>query len=156
MSISLVGAHPDDLARQSPHATRPATFFLDHQVLVTDGLTHAMQWARFAEWLQEKRRQAGEPELSEEELASRMGRSAVLYIRNGCLELPLARNDRDLLLEADSLLQADFPKHRIRFLGVSDQEFIEAIRRRGELWRITPPPTSREAITKFIEQRRNA
>lgn len=152
----LVGPHPDELAGQNPDLTRPATFFLDHQVLVTEGVTHAMQWERFADRLQTRRRQAGEPELRPEELHRLMGRCVVLYLRGGWLELPLARNDRDLLLEADSLLQRRFPKHRIRFLGVSDAAFIETIRRRGELWRISPPPMSWRAIQRFIQRCRSA
>jgi hypothetical protein len=55
---------------------------------------------------------------------------------------------------ADEMLQRLIAKHRIRFLGVLNERVREAIKRRGELWRITPLPKTPEEMGAMIESSR--
>jgi hypothetical protein len=55
---------------------------------------------------------------------------------------------------ADELLQRLIAKHRIRFLGVLNERVREAIKQRGELWRITPLPITSEEMRAMIDSSR--
>ena len=55
-----------------------------------------------------------------------------------------------LAFQADELLQRILAKHRIRFLGVLNDRVRDAIKRRGELWRITPLPKTADEMRAMI------
>ena len=57
----------------------------------------------------------------------------------------------DLAFAADELLQGIVSKRRIRFLSVSDKRVREAIKHRGEYWRVNGIPKSREAKHHLIQ-----
>ena len=59
-----------------------------------------------------------------------------------------------LAFEADELLQEIVPKHRINFLGVLNEKVREAIKKRGDWWRITPLPKSPEEMKQMIRESR--
>jgi hypothetical protein len=56
----------------------------------------------------------------------------------------------DLMFLADELLQQITSKRRIRFLGIQNEAVYQAVKRRGECWRITPAPRSTEEIQDLI------
>ena len=56
----------------------------------------------------------------------------------------------DLAFAADELLQELVSKRRIMFLAVSDRRVREAIKRRGECWRISAIPTTKEEKARLI------
>ena len=55
-----------------------------------------------------------------------------------------------LAYQADEWLQERVAKHRIKFLHVLHPKVREAIKKRGECWRITPLPTTREQMQAMI------
>jgi hypothetical protein len=59
-----------------------------------------------------------------------------------------------LAFEADELLQEIVPKHRINFLGVLNEKVREAIKKRGDWWRITPLPKSSDEMKQMISESR--
>ncbi len=56
----------------------------------------------------------------------------------------------DLAFAADELLQELVSKRRIIFLSVSDRRVREAIKRRGECWRLSAIPTTKEEQARLI------
>jgi len=79
-----------------------------------------------------------------------------------CVDLILAPGDivlirpqierMDLALAADALLQSEFkvPKHRVRFLLVNTPRVRQVLRERGELWRISRPPTDPAEVERVV------
>ncbi len=127
----------------------PGTTFL-----VTLPGIHVMQRKAFLEWYAARRLHDGLPALraveQDQEWQSAVDliveRDAVL-IRPDPLAMPLA-------FQADEMLQRLLPKHRIHFLGVLNARVRDAIRERGELWRITPLPKTQEELRAMIESAR--
>ena len=62
----------------------------------------------------------------------------------------------DLAFAADELLQELVSKRDIKFLFVMDRKVRDAIKARGECWRISPLPQSHEDIRRLIENARVA
>ena len=65
----------------------------------------------------------------------------------------LIRPDPDnmpLAFEADELLQELVPKHRIKFLGVRNEKVRDAIKQRGEWWRISLLPKTPDEMKQMI------
>src|SRR5205814_5883280 len=56
----------------------------------------------------------------------------------------------DLGFAADELLQSIVSKRQVRFLSVSDSPVREAIKRRGEYWRLSSIPKDREAKERIV------
>ncbi|MBW2981602.1 hypothetical protein KY343_01855 [Candidatus Woesearchaeota archaeon] len=57
----------------------------------------------------------------------------------------------DLAFEADELLQEIISKEKIKFLGVLDPRVRDAIKKRGELWRINYLPKTVEEMKEMIK-----
>jgi hypothetical protein len=65
----------------------------------------------------------------------------------------LIRPDHDnlaLAFEADETLQTLVSKKQIKFLQATNQRILQAIKQRGECWRISPLPQSPQEITAMI------
>jgi len=149
--ITFVGEHPFARDPSGKLKTRIATVFPRDATLVTVPGVHATQRMAYVDQLNEKRgRQGLRPlEPSEEETA---WLSAVDLILEP--DFFLIRPDPDnmeLAFEADEILQRLAPKHRVGFLGVLNEKVREAIKRRGEWWRIAPIPRSPEEMRRMIE-----
>jgi hypothetical protein len=56
----------------------------------------------------------------------------------------------DLAFAADELLQTTVSKRQVRFLSVSDTHVREAIKRRGEYWRLSSIPKGRDAKQRLV------
>lgn len=149
---------PDPIATGEAEAgrTRPATLFLNRGMLVTLPGTHFTQALAFREHLDEERRRTGQRSLTDEQWAAEEQDAVALYFHGGYLELPTTRALLTHVLQADAILQQHFPKNRIRFLSVSNPEFLDAIRRQGGLWRVTPRPQRKQEMSEHIRRSRNA
>lgn len=153
----IVGPNPLDQETQAASHTRPATLFLGRGMLVTEGATHFGQCLRFREWIDEARTRKGEGKISDDDWRMVEQRAVCLYYAQGCLEISVGRNDLDQVFEADEFLQArHVPKPRIRFQSVNNPKFLDRIRRRGELWRVTPWPRGAEEIARHLEASRTS
>lgn len=60
----------------------------------------------------------------------------------------------EILVEALGNAEPKVPKQKIKYLGVLDSRIRDAIRTRGEFWRIAALPRSKEEITQAIEKSR--
>jgi hypothetical protein len=152
MGITLLG--PDPFAPEASGRPRTSigTVFPDQRTLVTLPGIHATQRFDFVEHCNERRRAAGQPVLSaieEEHLLLRAvdvifdGRQ--IQIRPDPAEMPLAFAADEMLAEIEGVSRRD-----VRFLFVMDPAVRDALRARGENWRISPLPQSAEEMIRLI------
>jgi hypothetical protein len=120
---------------------------------------HALQREAFKEWLAARQAAAGEPVPGPAALTWEASESVDLIVGAGDTVLIRPELERlDLAFAADELLQEAWavPRHRIRFLSVNKPEVRQALRERGELWRLMAPPSSPEHIAQAIAHSRVA
>ena len=151
MSVEIIGSPPlatDDRGNLKSHI---GTFFVTGGVLVTlPGMPHALQHLYYHEHLNRQRKSTGLTPLSADELMT-LSLSAVDLIMKG--RDVLIRPDPSqmpLAFRADEQLQELVPKQHIRFLLAHHPKVQQAIRERGEYWRISPQPRNKDAIIKAI------
>lgn len=131
--------------------TRIGTAFPDFEVIYTrlPGV-HAWQRAGFIDLVNERRAANNLGPLSPEEEERVAARSVDLIIEPDYVLIRPDPARMDLAFAADELLQGAVSKRKIKFLSVSDQRVREAIKRRGEVWRLGGVPKTREAKGKWI------
>ncbi|HTZ53315.1 MAG TPA: hypothetical protein VMF68_16720 [Spirochaetia bacterium] len=152
--ISLLGDHPFARAPDGKLKTRIATAFPARQTVVTLPGIHVTQRQAFVDHLDELRRHRGEPPLTEEEREHEWLQAVDLIVVEGAIQIRPDPRSMPLAFQADDLLQRMLAKHRIRFLGVLDDRVRDAVKRRGELWRITPLPKTPDEMQAMIERSR--
>ena len=131
--------------------SRIATIFPATGTLVTLPGIHLTQRTAYLDWLEDRRRREGLPPFSKEERSLAWWGAVDLIVDEA--EIVLIRPDPEnmrLAYKADEVLQERVPKHRIKFLHVLHPKVREAIKKRGECWRITPLPTTREQMKEMI------
>ncbi|HTO21702.1 MAG TPA: hypothetical protein VMQ10_04425, partial [Spirochaetia bacterium] len=152
--ISLLGDHPFARNPDGKLKTRIATAFPARQTVVTVPGIHVTQRQAFVDHLDELRRHRGEPPLTEEEREHEWLQAVDLIVVEGAIQIRPDPRSMPLAFQADDLLQRMLAKHRIRFLGVLDDRVRDAVKRRGELWRITPLPKTPDEMQAMIERSR--
>jgi hypothetical protein len=150
----ILGEHPFARTPAGKLRARIATAFPGHYTLVTVPGIHVTQRQAFLDHLDGARRARNELALTAEEREREWGRAVDLIIVDGAIQIRPDPNAMDLAFLADELLQRLLPKQRIWFLGVLNERVREAIKRRGELWRITPLPKTSEEMRAMIESSR--
>ncbi|MFT3785176.1 MAG: hypothetical protein QM770_03300 [Tepidisphaeraceae bacterium] len=133
-----------------------ATVFPRARTIVTVPGVHCTQYLAYGAHLSELAVARGERPWTDDECLN-VREEAVDLLADG--DILLIRPDptrMDLAFEADELLQEILPKQRIRFLYASDERVRDAIRRRGEAWRINPLPRSLGEMVKLIAASRVA
>ena len=100
----------------------------------------------------EQRRRAGLELLSKQEERAQWNGAVDLIFKDNAILIRPDPDDMSLAFEADELLQGFIPKHRIKFLGLLNKKVREAIKERGELWRITPLPKSPNEMKQMIRE----
>ena len=151
MDLKLIGPHPFERDEQGRQKVRVGTLFLDQKALYTlPPDVHAWQRSAFIESvnLQRAKDALGPLSLEEEE---KICRNSVDLIFDPDQVLIRPNPGRmDLAFAADELLQELVSKRRIIFLSVADRRVREAIKRRGECWRLSAMPTTKEEKAKLI------
>lgn len=130
--------------------SRIGTVFPSKGVLITSSGIHAWQRLQFLDLLNDDRRATGQPPLTPEAEAEICADSVDLIFEP---EMILIRPDPDnmrLAYEADEVLQEIASKRLIKFLHATNDKVRQAIRARGECWRISPLPQSAEEMKKMI------
>lgn len=153
-TLRLLGESPfpgDCIAGPRPGI---ATLFPDDAVLVTLPGIHATQRQDYLDELNRTRRAGGLPPLSEAEQDAIRESAVDLMLPAGQIQIRPEPFAMDLAFEADELLQTRVPKHLIRFLRVDNPGVRQAIKERGETWRICPLPRSAREIVEYIERSR--
>ncbi len=131
--------------------SRIGTLFFRTPGLVTQKGVHAMQRIAWVKELNRERMAAGRPELTEREAAAEWADSADLLFTDDCVLIRPDPDRMDLALKADEVLQTLVSKRRIRFLNTHAAKVRDALRSRGENWRMARPPQSGEEIDRAIE-----
>ena len=149
--ISLLGDHPFARNPDGKLKSRIATAFPARQTVVTVPGIHVTQRQAFVDHLDELRRRRGELPLTEEEREREWLQAVDLIIVDGAIQIRPDPRAMPLAFQADDLLQRMLAKHRIRFLGILDDRVRDAVKRRGELWRITPLPKTPDEMRAMIE-----
>jgi hypothetical protein len=155
-SLTILGDHPFAKTPQGKLKCRIGTIFPRDGVLVMLPGIHATQRQAYLDWLEEHRRASRLEPLSPAEQTAVWNRAVDLVIEEGVLLIRPDPGNMELAFEADELLQESYPKHRIRFLHVLNKQVRDAIKRRGELWRIAPLPRTIDEMKAMIAASRIA
>lgn len=134
--------------------TRIATVFPGDNVVVTLPGIHATQRLAHLDAKSEQRVAQGLAPLTEEELDCQCLRAVDLVLEDDTILIRPDPAEMKLAFEADELLQEIAPKEKIKFLHVKDPKVREAIKRRGECWRINSLPRSPEQMQHMISASR--
>ena len=153
MSLEIIGPHPFALNEQGKQKTRIGTIFPQYRCLYTDlpGV-HAIQRHLFIERLNARRAAESLPPLTPEQEEEVAAKSVDLVIEPGRILIRPDPEHMDLAFAADELLQGLVSKRQIRFLSVRDPRVREAIKWRGEYWRISSIPKDRATKYKMVLQ----
>jgi hypothetical protein len=151
MQLDLIGPHPFAKDAQDQLRTRIGTLLPDHNVLYTETpAIHACQRLAFVERLNAQRIKDGMPPLSLEEEQHVTCRSVDLIFEEDHILIRPNAEQMDLAFAADELLQTLVSKRAVRFLSVGDPRVREAIKRRGECWRLSTIPKSAEEKERLV------
>ncbi len=156
MSLEIIGEWPPPASQPGKPTTRPGIIIPPLNVLVTVPGIHAWQRAAYEEHENEKRAEAGRPPLTSEEMDYACQNSVDLFFDNGMILIRPDPGNMKLAFEADELLQTLASKPNIRFLQATNAKVREAIKERGECWRISPLPKSLDEIKQMIANSRTS
>jgi hypothetical protein len=153
MQVELIGPHPLTPDKQGTQPVHIGTVFPEAGVLYTQppGI-HAWQRQGFIDWLNARKAAQGLSPLTPE-AEERVCTNSVDLIFEP--ELILIRPDperMDLAFAADELLQTLVSKRQITFLSLSDPRVREGIKQRGEAWRMSSIPRTREGREHLLEK----
>ena len=149
----------EPLFAKNPDGTlksRVGTLFFRTPGLVTERGVHAMQRIAWTRELNRLRVEEGRPELTESEAMAEWADSVdLLFLDDSVLIRPDPKR-LDLAFKADDVLQTLVSKRKIRFLNTHTAAVRDALRARGENWRMARAPQSPEEIVKLLESARVA
>ncbi len=141
MSLQISGDHPLATDADGKLKSRIGTLFVGSDALVTlPRMTHAMQRLFYRDHTNALRKAQGLRPLSED-ASFALWETAVDLIMEGRDILIRPEPDRmPLAFQADEALQSIASKRHIRFLHARNATVQQAIRERGEYWRISAQP----------------
>ena len=131
-----------------------AVIFPKLRLLVTGRGIHAELAAMGEEFLRARLRETENRDLTAEEGQEMYEDVVSLLVRDATVLIRSYPDDMERVFAADELLQRLLPKECIQFTGVHIAEVREQLRRRGEYWRIAPPPRSAKEICQHISASR--
>ena len=136
--------------------SRIGTLFFRTPGLVTQRGVHAMQRIAWTNELNRLRAEAGQPELTESEALLEWSDSVDLLFLDDCVLIRPDPKRLDLAFKADEVLQTLVSKRKIRFLNTHTAVVRDALRARGENWRMARAPQSPDEIVQSLERARVA
>src|SRR4051812_14256760 len=146
MQLELIGPHPFEADKQMAQPAHIGTAFPEHGVLYTQPPpVHAWQRQGFIDFLNARRATQSQPFLTPDEEDHICGTSVDLIFEPGLILIRPNPARMDLAFAADELLQTLVSKRQIKFLSLSDSRVRESIKNRGEAWRLSSIPKTREA-----------
>ncbi len=149
-AITLLREHPLATDAAGKLKSRIATLFTTTQTLVTTPGVHATQRLFYLRELQDRRLERGEEPLTGQQEADEIANSVDLVVEGRRILIRPNPDEMELAFRADEQLQGLVPKRQIQFLHCSRPRVREAIKHRGELWRICPPARSVMEMKKLI------
>lgn len=156
MTIKIIGDHPMTRDASGRRKVLIASIFLRGKALVTLPGTHAMQRNYYIDYLNQERTIRAVRLLTAEERAVEWEQSVDLILDNETILIRPDPSHMDRAFAADELLQEIFHKNDIKFLHATDATVKQAIKERGELWRIAPLPHEPKEIKDMIAGARTA
>lgn len=151
MTLRIIGESPLGKPGANVPPVRIGTVFPRAGVLVTLPGIHATQRMAYVQDLNAQRQQAGQPPLSEEDELNEWSQSVDLIMEGDRILIRPDPDNMPLAFEADELLQELVSKQRVRFLMLSDVRVRQAIKERGECWRINPLPQTAGEMAQMIK-----
>ncbi len=136
--------------------SRIGTLFFRTPGLVTMRGVHAMQRIAWTNELSKERLAEGKPAVTESEAMAEWADSADLLFTEDHVLIRPDPNRMDLAFKADEVLQTLVSKRQIRFLNTNSAKVRDALRARGENWRMARAAQSTEEIVQSIESARIA
>ncbi|MEG2725404.1 MAG: hypothetical protein RR982_06100 [Kiritimatiellia bacterium] len=130
--------------------SRIGTIFLRTPGMVTLRGIHATQRMAWIDELNRQRKADHQPPLTEAEEEAEIAMSVdLLFDEKYALIRPDPTNIA-LAIQGDELLQKFVSKLRIRYLNIQNKSVRDALRQRGEAWRMAPMPLYEEEIRALI------
>lgn len=148
--LNVIGEHPLAKGPRGRLKSRIGTLFPGTGALVTLPGIHATQRRTYLDLLNAARIKSGEEPLSREQEAAVWDQAVDLIMEDDSVLIRPNPDQMRLAFLADELLQDLVPKHKIRFLYVLNKKVRDAIKRRGECWRIHPLPKSNDEMERMI------
>ena len=136
MQPHIIGDHPLAKGDDGKLKSRIATAFPYGNTIVTLPGIHATQRLAYVDALARQRAEHGLPPLTREEETVEWHNSVDLIVEGDTILIRPDPNDMPLCFRADEMLQELAPKHHIKFLLVRNEKIHDAVKRRGECWRI--------------------
>ena len=133
--------------------SRVGTMFFKTPGLVTRRGVHAMQRAMWVDHLNEGRAAAGLQPLSAAEEEAEFAESVDLIFTDDHVLIRPDPDHMDLAFRADEELQKLVNKRKVRFLNTHAAKVRNALRARGENWRMARAPISQEDMAEIVELR---
>lgn len=137
-------------------ASRVGTLFLKTPGLVTRLGVHAMQRVLWLDEVNKMRAAEGLAPMTPEEEDDELSQSVDLVFTENFALIRPDPDHMDLAIKADEILQTMVSKRRIRFLNTHSAKVRNALRARGENWRMARAPISQEDMVRQIENSRMA
>jgi hypothetical protein len=151
MQLEVIGPHPFARDAQGQLLTRIGTLFLERNVLYTQTPgVHAWQRLNFIDHVNAQLAAGSLPPLTPEEEQLLAANSVDLIFEIDHILIRPDPERMELAFAADELLQGMVSKRQVRFLSVSDLRVRDAIKRRGESWRLSSIPKGREAKERLL------
>jgi hypothetical protein len=141
---------------QRPPLSRIATIFPFDNVIVTLPTIHYFQETAYIEQLDQKRQAGGAAPMTSEEKMALHEKAVSLFVQDGAVQIRPDSHHMPLIFAADAVLQKLFPKSQIRFLNALDPKVRDAMKCRGERWRIMPLPKQTDEMQQMIRDCRTA
>jgi hypothetical protein len=151
MQLELIGPHPFAKDEQGRQITRIGSLFTSYETLWTQPPgVHAFQRLGFVEHVNRGRAAKGLPPLTREEEDKLSAESVDLIFESDYILIRPHPERMDLACAADELLQGLLSKRQVKFLSVGNSRVREAIKHRGECWRLSTIPKTREAKERMV------
>ncbi|MDD4443083.1 MAG: hypothetical protein PHX41_14405, partial [Kiritimatiellae bacterium] len=131
-------------------ASKIGTIFVRSDGLVTLKGVHATQRLAWIKELNRARRQAGLAPLNDFEIDEEMASSVDLLFDDRTVLIRPDPYAMELAFEADEMLQKQVSKRCIRYLNTHNVQVRDALRARGENWRMSRLPVSVEEMRLLI------
>jgi hypothetical protein len=151
MQLRVIGPHPFDRDEGGQQLTRIGTLFPEQAVLYTQppGI-HAWQRSNYIELVNAERARQSLPPLTNDEEESICRHSVDLVFESDHLFIRPDPDRMELAFAADELLQGLVSKRQVKFLSVADPRVREAMKWRGEYWRLSSLPKTREGKKRIL------
>jgi hypothetical protein len=146
----IIGEHPLAKDERGKLKSRIGTVFPCSGTIITVRGIHATQRQAYLDLVDQERKAAGLPPLNKEQRSSLWDSAVDLVLEPEAILIRPDPENMPLAFRGDELLQELVSKQKVKFLNVLNAKVREAIKRRGECWRMCPLPRSPAEMSEMI------